>query len=139
MDISEFIAARLDEDEATARGAIWQRWTWDGHQAHVDTAEPVPHHLLGDKPARVANCHSTTGKVESEARHAAHIARWDPARVLAEVEAKRGQLGLAQVMREQVPLTGYTGLLDLADLLERQLAAPYADHTDYDLAWKIEP
>lgn len=164
-ELAAFAQARYDEDEEAARGAIWQRWAWDGHLPHVDTAEPVPHPLLGDKPARVANCYSTTGKVESEARHAAHIARHDPARVLAEIAAKRKRLALylearealnaalnaapAKALdetpatahsysRERITINTLTGRFTAYETCVRLDVAAYSAHADYDPAWRID-
>ena len=50
-----------------------------------------------------------------------HIARWDPARVLAECEAKRQLI-------ERVGNPDWAGF--------RILALPYADHPDYQQEWK---
>ena len=53
-----------------------------------------------------------------------HIARWDPARVLAECEAKR----------EIVVEMAYDGLGPREWILH-QLALPYAGHPDYRQEW----
>jgi hypothetical protein len=64
-----------------------------------------------------------------------HITRWDPARVLAECDAKRRivedlQDELAN-QHDPEPTT-----LQLADRTLRALALPYADHPDYREEWK---
>lgn len=75
MTITEFLNARLDEDEAVARASVidasrWSVFAVDKYFGQVD---------------------SDDGAVASsvDLKDAEHIARHDPARVLAEVEAKR--------------------------------------------------
>lgn len=57
-----------------------------------------------------------------------HIARWDPARVLAEVDAKRRQL-------DAFDEYGTHDTWDLIDTTLRLLAIPYAGHPDYQKEW----
>lgn len=98
MNLSEFLLARIAEDEAMAR---------DAQAANIDT---VVHE---------------------------HIERWDPARVLAECEAKR------RIVEEHPPFLRHCDTcheLDGPDvspcLTLRVLAAVYSDHPDYDEARK---
>jgi hypothetical protein len=60
-----------------------------------------------------------------------HIARWDPARALAEVDSKR------RIVHD---LGGFFGMSDFeAGLIEhtfRLLALPYADHPDFNPDWR---
>ncbi len=58
---------------------------------------------------------------------AEHIARWDPARVLAECEAKRRII-------EQVRDVKWGGFA-VRDTILELLALPYADHPDYRAWW----
>jgi hypothetical protein len=77
---------------------------------------------------------------------ARHIARWDPARVLAECQARRQIVEFAQ------EATGMEISLDLefgqshrdeaadpyiGDRILHLLAAPYAGHPDYRPEWKL--
>lgn len=82
MSLSEFMLARIAEDEALARSAEERALTpWRAtygrqvearHDGYLVTPEDE-HSYSTDPPDEVA----------------LHIARWDPARVLAECEAKR--------------------------------------------------
>lgn len=70
-----------------------------------------------------------------------HIVRWDPARVPAEVEAKRRIIDLCEEWIEigEIPPNATwsdeaAGGVVARDVLSL-LALPYADHADYDLAW----
>ena len=60
-----------------------------------------------------------------------HIARWDPARVLAECEAKRR---IIELCGGWVPDRDVSPLA--ADYILGLLAVPYAGHPDYDEEWR---
>jgi hypothetical protein len=119
MTLTEFLLARIAEDEAAARAVGWTpRW--------------VMAHDLPDAPPGIV----------------AHIARHDPARVLAECAAKRRIVELAD------DATGLDMQVDsefaaesrnevtspyLGDVILRALAMPYADHADYPLTHETAP
>lgn len=123
MDLVEFLTARLDEDEHAARAATPGPWAVDDESyAEAVRAEDVAV-VAGGRWGGEASVFESTAD-------ALHIARHDPARVLAEVDAKR-QL-LAWVLRWPMrphPPSSVDGVLEL-------LALPYADHPDYDEAWR---
>lgn len=85
-DLIAFLRARIDEDEQVARGGNrgpWEIERWDalgGPAAHV----LMP---LGDGAQTGLTRSALLGTHDAETME--HIARWDPARALAEVEAKR--------------------------------------------------
>lgn len=134
MDIREFIAARLDEDEAAARAAadlgvgIFPDWIYDPGSGVV--ANP---HRLGVV--------MDTGTVRGT-----HIARHDPARVLAEVAAKRAIVAEHANGGELVPGKYFCTECGSGEPYEyptqwpcatlRLLATVHADHPDFDPAWK---
>jgi Family of unknown function (DUF6221) len=110
VGLAEFLAARLNEDAAVARGA------------------PGDWHVTG------------VGVITGSPGIALHVARWNPARVLREVDAKRrilaaysehADLDIADPEPEYA--YGHAGGLGVA---VRHLAAAYSDHPDYDPAWK---
>lgn len=135
-----FLRARLDEDAADAQRAaeeLGARWRYDGQHV-VAEAE-------GDMVA--------TGSLdELEAERGAHVARHDPARVLAEVEAKR-QLVLLHG-RATLRAGGGAQHFDTTTVCRscepsyqfpdqswpcptlRLLALPYAGHPDYREEWR---
>lgn len=124
MTLVEFLLARIAEDEADARKAEpgpwigWRGWFEEGQGKRPD--RPDGHAVLA-RDGRSWVVHewgSDEGSVP-------HIARWDSARVLAECEAKR------RIVQECEPF----GLLGDPDVL-MYLALPYADHPDYDEAWR---
>lgn len=112
----QFLRARLDEDEQTARAAGGTWW-----------APP-------DLPGQVHD----SGGVNIEAKlpsFAAHIARHDPARVLAEVTAKRTAIGLYEMAvehRQDVAARAYRDVL-------RLFSVAYSDHPDFTKDWAPDP
>jgi hypothetical protein len=109
-ELADFLLARIAEDEAVACGA----------QRSVDAL-----------PAGATVFHRAD---------LPHIARWNPARVLAECEAKRRIVGRLAAADRYAATGGVTteyaegydhGILDAA----RFLALPYADHPDYRSEW----
>lgn len=124
MTLVEFLTARLDEDEATATRAQGER-----------DYEPLG--VLGNKlrpePA-VYHVHPFQGWVATP-----------PRRVLREVEAKRR---IIQALVDQQALNArftVAPLPDVAAVTEGAwtavaycLASVYADHPDYDDAWRVD-
>lgn len=110
IDLSAFLLARFAEDEAAARAA--QPEVWYSYFRNVM--------VLGDDKDFVCDV-ATKGD-------ARHIARHDPARVLAECEAKR------RIVERHLACDD-TGLGDdpCDDL--RVLAAIYGAHPDYRAGW----
>lgn len=98
-----------------------------GYSCNLATVETWPSGLSGSDhqmPRTYAN-----QIVEMDASAAGHIARWDPARVLAEVDAKRRILDWAIVWRDRdcAPWN--------ADCI-RLLALPFADRPGYREEWR---
>lgn len=142
MDLTEFLTARWDAEE---------------HLAAV--AHPSPWEASDGVLKGAARDHATTGHMDDiaegwdpndgyapDAATFEHAAYWDPARVLADLTAKRSILELHGGAR--IPATccpreteGYTvvdwyGTVDPCPTL-RLLAAPYSDHPDFDDAWRL--
>jgi hypothetical protein len=122
MDLTEFLNARLDEDEAAAgAGARRVGMPW--------RAEPQPGTPGGLVVDDLGLVGSTGGRYAAE-----HIARHDPARALREVEA--GRKLMAEHASNDEFSDAYDSGLQFAVLL---LAAVYSDHPDYDPAWAPAP
>ena len=119
MTLVEFLQARLAEDELTALAAVDGSPRWWGSYDYRDVKDEEGHYI-----------------VQADSRHpsvqqAAHIARHCPARVLAEVEAKRA------VIADYLRLDASGDLLErgiVEDIL-RGFSAVYVDHPDYNPAW----
>jgi hypothetical protein len=129
-DLAAFLLARVAEDEAVANrfnGSAYSRWKF----------EPDPNRsriggrVVGLTPyAEVANDWSSPHGPAGYIGISPHIARWDPARVLAECDAKRR---IAEDLNHSQPhdsdwLTAQTVL--------RLLVLPYSDHPDYRAEWR---
>lgn len=132
----EFLRARLDEDEADAKRAVPGPWAMVGEPR--DTT-------VFSMPAGISVAHGWL-------RDLAHIARHDPARVLAEVAAKRRILDELDAMphalddgHHECPMVEPTawkdprctcGQAELADRVLRLLALPYAGRPGYREEWQ---
>lgn len=140
-DLAEFLLERIAEDEAIARAAIgtaaFQRQT--GHWSFEDVpakygVTPIVFAVAdGGGKTQVANLAMAWERNE----RGAHIARFDPARILAECDAKRRIIELHSGPHncENVH-TGQVGWnVNPCTTLEL-LALPYADHPDYQQEWK---
>ena len=136
-DLVQFLRARLDEDEQTARtashvlrdGAHWSLDDWHGWEQ--------PHSLIaqGTADQPVALGHFTADPVPTE--QAAHIARHDPARVLREIDAKRVLLADYErfVAERRRMMGGWDSYPEPSPVL-MAFAAVYADHSDYRDEWR---
>ncbi len=113
-NLVEFLRARLDEDELAARDAIPDDDRWNSAMVAAWERDPVT---------------------------ATHIARWNPARVLAEVEAKRRIIDYCESAIEAGGIKpGSTWNDDAAgaevgEAVLHLMALLYAGHPDYDPAW----
>ena len=115
MTITEFLAARLDDDEAYARMAFA-----DHNEAGPKWSEPWNGGVLtGGRGGEVVDTF--------DSGLSSHMARHDPARVLREVAAKRAM----------VDDLAYGGpeMGDAQDHVFRRLASVYSDHPDYQQEW----
>lgn len=120
LTLTDFLLARLVEDEVIARAAVAGPWEFenapDGFPPMVTTSTGIAVADTFDKP-RLPD--------------AAHIARHNPARVLADVAAKRRIVELlGPVANVGRGING--GEVALA------LAQPYADHPDFREAWRVQ-
>lgn len=133
----EFLRARLDEDEAAAEAARRQVAERVCPPPQVDEWAARAGHW-GVVPwlysARAEADLAQWGRVEIATLARDHIARHDPARVLAEVEAKRQIIVWHEVASESPELDRDAWQIMRKVLLH--LATPYADHPDYDERWR---
>lgn len=157
-DLDRWFAAQLDADEQTARAATAGPWTarnWD----RMIPADRAGHTIRNqDGQYAVAPGHDDGGAIG--AANAEHIARHDPAFVLADITAKRRIL--AEHATQDVPILKFRGELIMSgpecrvcadwDAAEmdgppnapapcqtlRLLAAAYASRPGYDPTWAPE-
>jgi hypothetical protein len=144
MDLVDFINARLDEDEQAARAVV---------SSHEREPRLVPCVAAADWSHRYdsddyggTEVADGAGHVivpmsyESGALQRIHIARHDPARVLAEVDAKRRIIAEHQASAEfmnrpenrHIPAGETHGLYTAL----KMLALPYDQHPDYQEQWR---
>lgn len=136
MTLTEFLLARIAEDEAAARAATQGRWTYDHDDEDGITSDSTAHNPGGYVAQTSYDGQSLTeGNSQSDG---VHIARFHPARVLAECEAKRRIVELVDWLNNQSADFRVPPILsDLPSrLVLRHLALPYADHPGYDEAWR---
>jgi len=112
VTITEFLEARIAEDEADARVA--EEWADDGPEPYL--------RWIGEGNDRLV---FRLGKAGN------HVARWDPARVLAECKAKRAILA----MHETCDDVSYGDASTCPET--RTLAAVYSTHPDYRQEWAL--
>lgn len=118
MGLVEFLTARYYEDEAIARAVPFE---------HYEAVE----YLWETKYLQLTCDNGETGATsEMNAHIADHAARHDPARVLADIAAKRRLLE----SHDDALLEGD----EVSMWMARCLAAPYADHPDYNPAWAVD-
>ncbi|TXS19591.1 hypothetical protein EAO71_33810 [Streptomyces sp. ms191] len=159
MDLVEFLNARLDEDERVATAAHWDGhpdetcWSvylgdqeWHERRMvvldHEDNGVALVSDLATDEAGRAFGVAIAASESSDEDAIARHIARFDPQRIAAEVDAKRRIL----VEHRQDSLPNGIDLNECATcggvneawpcLTLRLLALPYAQHPDYDESWR---
>lgn len=143
MEITEFLLARIAEDEATAARAAHDDAPW-----RFDEDAPVPRLITGSKwvhdlGSGVWQCDDPDDDCavyRLEARfEAEHVLRWEPDNVLAECAAKRrlveDYLDLDRQYKashsEFTEARRFQALVALG-----QLALVYADHPEYEAEWR---
>jgi len=119
----EFLTAAIAEDEAVARAAgDHQGASWLAYGEEFVHPDPPP----GNSYVAIGPWGGNIGPA------APHIARWDPARVLAECEAKRRQIRVLTTMfapssRRFAPWR---------DRVLAIMALPYADRPGFREEWR---
>lgn len=129
LTLTDFLLARIAEDESSARAATQGPWTSQGGGYVMP---PTP--WTRGSWERSAVVRPGGYSLSQSNADAAHIVRHDPARVMAECEAKReiveihsGRDGVCTYRDEYDP--NGCGTL-------RALALPYAEHPDYCEEWR---
>ncbi len=133
-DLIAFLNARLGEDERVAKLAAGVPWVAATRMVHVDPAVIRENKLAYGRLGFVATV--------EHAVDLTHIARHDPARVLADVDAKRRVIDLVTDGFTVDAVTPFDvgdefddGYIQAYRDIARLLALPYADHPDYREEW----
>ena len=118
LTLPDFLLARIAEDEVAIRRASMFPPRWVARPD--DVGQPI---IAGS--FRVATCAESVMD---------HIARHDPARVLAECEAKRR---VVEMQWHHLGEDDYAwGMEEAKRQILAELALPYADHPDYREEWR---
>jgi hypothetical protein len=141
-DLIAFLRAQLDEDERVAREAPGPEWRagverdgepghWRGVKADLvlllpDAPIPMDH----DVGSEVLRAEFVNDGKSAGRRAVDHAVRWDPARVLAEVEAKRRILDLV------TPGDYFGGFGEAYVQVVQLLAQPYAGRDGWREEWR---
>lgn len=147
--IVAFITARLDEDERIAQAAgsgPYARWAYAGEYDSYSGGEvylpDVDHYSKDIYPYKVTS--DNEGLSPSVGPDAGrHIARHDPARVLADVEAKRALVDYwSRAFQNPIDADKFPGhdwdlVRGAARWTLRHLATSYASHPDYQAYWAL--
>jgi hypothetical protein len=145
-DLGDFLLARIDDDQDQARYATARPWQNVRVNEHSDGWNVEARGTDGTH-YDVAVDHARPPEGACSVSDAAHIARWDPARVLAECDAKRRIVDayFAAILAEG-PTVGVdpdpavdefaTGTVRALRGVLQLLALPYADHRDYREEWR---
>jgi hypothetical protein len=123
MTIDEFLEARIAEDEADARGALGSHW--DGaafRQVRTASGDSPHYYKLASDPTSFE--HWEPKERLDPGTTFQHIARHDPARVLAECAAKRALI--AAYGDESGSMSCLAPLVSV-----------YANHPDYNPQWSL--
>lgn len=158
MTLTDFLLARITEDEAVARGATPGAWHADELYATV-TADPYVSARAAYDHGMGRDCWVIPESMDSGVgdHNLAHIAKHHPARVLAECEAKRQ---IVELNRPQYAVLYRESERLLASAFDQEkmraeaasgpiwptpkseatllaLAAVYADHPDFREEWRV--
>jgi uncharacterized protein DUF6221 len=129
VTLAAFLLARIDDDRRQAEQATPGPW----HDVRIDDGTDgwnVEARGAQRTDRDVAVDHARPAEGACRRSDAAHIARWHPARVLAECDAKRRIIELQRSDLRDDPQDWE------ADEVLRLLALPYAGHPDYRAEWR---
>jgi hypothetical protein len=136
-DLIAFVRAQLDDDERVARTATSGPWVAkraDDSVYAVETSIVMGGHDGGwyIVPAQVE------GGEGIEPGDAQHIARWEPARVLAEVDARRVLLARLEglLLYATSPNYAHSGIEAWATDTLKQVAQPYRGRSGWREEWQ---
>lgn len=161
MDITEFLAARYDEEERLARAASSGRWKVLQRARIEMRTDQSPSDRPGSKYQWIIGSEDGGGVYRLE--DAVHIARYQPDRVLADIAAKRHRLWLYErafveaerafksppseaivyARRGRKTALARDRLIAYGRFLAHHAAVctdalSYADHPDFQVGWEID-
>jgi hypothetical protein len=143
-ELVAFLHVALDEEAlaacAATAGPWWhnpgKQWLTPGFFERLDLSNGEEYVGYGESP--FSGCIAATGPADHKQSmaDAAHIARWDPARVLAEIDTKRRVIDECAADLEQRGSGALQGQVDRTTwTVLTLLAAPYADRPGWRSEW----
>lgn len=147
-ELITWLRAQLDDEERVARTATTGPWRYgpDKHWRKPGTVWFEEAVFAGSAGAD-ATCVAGTGETDDpqSMADAEHIARWDPARVLADVEAKRRHIARWEHVNElladmETPSTIRNELLSVRRAYANAItddAQPYAGRDGWREEWQL--
>lgn len=137
MNITEFLAARLAEDEQIARTATRGGWGMAVDEPSERTWLIISYDEELEEAALICEGDREGGGVY-HTEDAAHIVSHDPARVLREIEAKRAILAeytdYVAMWEEEREAPDGVGALQA---VIAHMSAVYSDHPDFKEEWLV--
>lgn len=135
-DLIAWLRAQLDDDERVAREATPGPWVTNGTSVwrKPDDSWDFRRAMEGQH-GRMPFVMVDPGET-SEPLNAEHIARWDPARVLGEVDAKRRIIDLFESHADAQFPDSYGGYASAMEDAVQIIALPYADRAGYRDEWR---
>lgn len=139
-DLTKFLLARIAEDEAVAREATsgpWahnpsKEWFTDPDKlraARAGIRQTGANEFVSAESGAVGVAATGPSDDHQSMADANHIARHDPARVLAECEVKRR---IVELFPSPAPVDSWD---EAGERVLEMLALPHADHPDYRSEW----
>lgn len=138
-ELITWLRAQLDDDERVARVATAGPWR---HNPEMQWRKPgttwFEEAVFAGPFGKDAICIAGTGEPDDAQSmdDANHIARWDPARVLAEIEAKRRILDKHARVLEGDNWAWFAGSESESEWYVRILALPYAGREGWREEWR---
>lgn len=136
-DLIAFLRARLDEDEARARALPPGPWTWRKGEAATTSPGDALVGADGQPVLSASDPDEYMAWITRADGFDAYLQQMQPARVLAEVEAKRALVNDYErfVAERRRMMGGWDSYPEVSPVLAA-FAAIYADHPDYRDAWR---
>lgn len=122
--LTEFLEARIAEDEAVAKAATEGPWA-----SGVESSGDAVWHTVTAPEFGLDDWMADFGQRWQDAKHAA---RFDPVRVLAECAAKRS---IIAAQKKQEDDDDPSAWIVASEVLLASLASVYSNHRDYRQEW----
>ncbi|MGF2208993.1 DUF6221 family protein [Streptomyces albidoflavus] len=131
-DLIAFLRGRLEEDEARARALPPGPWVWREGEAGTDSPGDALVGADGQPVLSASDPDEYSAWIIRADGFDAYLQQMQPARVLAEVEAKRRTL----IRCEEELMAGAPRLTHFIQQTIWEMSLPYADHPDYREEWR---